>query len=107
MILLLSFSLPAMAEWKQLSCKMRYVDSSATPTNLFRYDPDTGKFQRGGNDGNFLREHDGSYVNESSMGDKPDGEPLNISRIDGTLTSYYRNGKLDGTGICVPFKQAF
>lgn len=108
MILLLSISLPALAEEQTLSCTLKYVSSSiAEWTKLYKFDPIKKTFLNANYDDNDrligFRAELGAYVDETTMG----YGRVTISRIDGSYKRLNRDGSLYVTGTCVVVKNAF
>jgi hypothetical protein len=111
MILLLSFSLPAMAAEQTLVCNVGFpINKNGYPlTETYLFDPVAKTFKPGNGDAraNF-RDDDGVSVDDEKMEARGSRHITMISRIDGSYKWTYREtGQTVKEGKCAPLKQAF
>jgi hypothetical protein len=111
MILILSFSLPAMAAEQILVCKVGYPNNhNGYPLEeIFIFDPVNKVFREaeGSHSGDFS-DSEGIYIDDTKMEARGSSHITTIIRIDGSYKWTYREtGQTVKEGKCAPLKQAF
>ena len=117
MTLLLSFSLPALAEEQKLTCKSQLVAvaGAVMRTKIFAFDPVKKTFSieffeddNANKPSLGLKPVSGQFVTDSEIGYTDSSHTTRISRIDGEYTwTSNLSGKVIHKGTCTSFKQAF